>query len=1515
MYLSRKGVIFTIDALLAFMIILSLYILTINIDTTPLVLSSNYEELHYQAEDAAQLLSLSKGTQLPESTKQEILSSTNITAQNLDESLLDIIGRLWAEGHSTLAENVTYGYLSSVFPQDINFEFSITSEDITYLIASRGDLDLSEHVTSASRIVSGYKTNTTGRGYVARLNIESIHSQLFTDYIYFGGYVGEGNITSYIDLPQDFDSLINITMELNVYENFRLSLNDQPAGIYYNGSMGGGYMRSDKWTLNNSYYNYIQPGRNNISINFISDNFGYIAGGYIALTYNVSNIALADTSANNTVSDVLYLPGITGLINLYDSFYIPGNLTELNISLSILNNYTLYVKIADQEVYSTNNTGIHIIDNSTISQFFESYNTNLSLKTIPIRIGMRNVTGLSQGSDVVLVTDVSGSMGFNWPWSTDDDDNGTDRMSLAIKLDKNFVNTILGNDGQMVGLVSYESSTDSVISLTDDQTTLDNEIDGYNASGGTCICCGINSAGNLLTPDITYDRLITAGDTWNYTNIAPAPDGLDYNWSDYNYSLESMWSTGNAVLGTDNISGILINTIIDPSSNPNESYMDLWDGYMETPQFNGTTFFCGFNSTDNTPELSGSNDGWDWWRDYVGDSTSDHSRFGDPEGITDYDTNTGSGVYRYDGLSDRTQLEVIIGDDGNSPDNVIDSAAFGVEFYIPQYAIDIINNNGSANYSFLWYADDLDDDLEEGAWIKARFGNSTDMNWLGSDLDHGADAIFEDSSNEVWALVDEHKKGWDGYYYGTFSENISEYINGSGWYYIDFGAKVDWADSDSNGKGSNEGLGAYFRNISFVVSNATDYFVADLWEKNCSPSSSSECVTFSALNYTANTFGLSGAQDGWDWADNPFTDYNNMPESFTIHGDPNGASDQITAGSISVKIGGFDTGYSEYIASGAWGIDFNITTQQYDMISSGAELHIGFDWTVDDEDNDLEEFAWIKARIDYNSTSNYLGRNLDNMSDETNEVWASSTSPSSGFAPDPNSGHFSQDITEYVAGSGKYYLSLGGIVDWVNRSGTKSDNEGIEILFDNICLKLVNSSGTDTYYFRKHFNITNMTEMKLLLNLLADGYANVYINGNLVHEQSHDDTPAKYWNSEEIVIRTSNLVIGDNVIAVELVNPNVSAKFDLELILTDLRNKFIIVMSDGAATTSCAAQSTGSSSVDAIKAACDLHRDYGVIIHAIGFGSESDAFTMRGIADCGRGDYYLSNDAQQLILIYESIANALVRYDSQVATLTGDFSNIILYPISNISYSYIQESSENYGNITLDMESGLFSSFSGDDIDMPFKRGQLMVPNNTHVSQAKVISYSSEWWTDEINISSDITSNGSVIYSLYDYNSLYQSLGDPFIIDIPLQYISSGKYNYVNVRTGLDPNNPKGGSPDNKIIYKLKVRSYVDYGEVFTESEGCIWEVEFYDATTTNITVPSDYSGSDLCYYTNSSQTLTTDDAYIDAAYRLFETLDNNMDHRLDVVLISDNINFRPSFISDIPWLWGPIVTTLSIGD
>ena len=152
MFKQRKGFIFTMDALLALMIILSIYIISQDIDNSKLILTSNYEEYHYKAEDVTQLLSLASGRTLDESVRMTLINSTNITSANLDESLLDIIGRLWAEGHNSLAENITFDYLDSVLPKTINFELSITSEDINYIIASRGNLNQSDYIASASRL-------------------------------------------------------------------------------------------------------------------------------------------------------------------------------------------------------------------------------------------------------------------------------------------------------------------------------------------------------------------------------------------------------------------------------------------------------------------------------------------------------------------------------------------------------------------------------------------------------------------------------------------------------------------------------------------------------------------------------------------------------------------------------------------------------------------------------------------------------------------------------------------------------------------------------------------------------------------------------------------------------------------------------------------------------------------------------------------------------------------------------------------------------------------------------------------------------------------------------------------------------------------------------------------------------------------------------------------------------------------------------------------------------------------
>ena len=132
-------------------------------------------------------------------------------------------------------------------------------------------------------------------------------------------------------------------------------------------------------------------------------------------------------------------------------------------------------------------------------------------------------------ADVVLITDVSGSMGWrfdaDWvagtPRQCDDpnlQDPSTERLSVAKCLDKDFVHEILNISGNEMGLVSYYSVTDSVDPLTTDELSLNNSIDAYSAGGGTCICCGINSAKDELIKNLKVTQIINSGSNWNYTN-------------------------------------------------------------------------------------------------------------------------------------------------------------------------------------------------------------------------------------------------------------------------------------------------------------------------------------------------------------------------------------------------------------------------------------------------------------------------------------------------------------------------------------------------------------------------------------------------------------------------------------------------------------------------------------------------------------------------------------------------------------------------------------------------------------------------------------------------------------------------------------------------------------------------------------------------------------------------------------------------------------------------------------
>jgi hypothetical protein len=164
-----------------------------------------------------------------------------------------------------------------------------------------------------------------------------------------------------------------------------------------------------------------------------------------------------------------------------------------------------------------------------------SYNVNGSLVSISLkRTGgsqkvqsqseETEVTGIVE-TDIISVVDLSGSMrtcngvvraccnaSLNGTFSlgecsninSNKKDNCTticggiwvDKLDSAQQANKELINILLESEGSRIGLVGYNTTVvaSASLNLTNDISQLNNKIDSWQASGTTCICCGINEA-------------------------------------------------------------------------------------------------------------------------------------------------------------------------------------------------------------------------------------------------------------------------------------------------------------------------------------------------------------------------------------------------------------------------------------------------------------------------------------------------------------------------------------------------------------------------------------------------------------------------------------------------------------------------------------------------------------------------------------------------------------------------------------------------------------------------------------------------------------------------------------------------------------------------------------------------------------------------------------------------------------------------------------------------------------
>jgi len=377
------------------------------------------------------------------------------------------------------------------------------------------------------------------------------------------------------------------------------------------------------------------------------------------------------------------------------------------------------------------------------------------------------------------------------------------------------------------------------------------------------------------------------------------------------------------------------------------------------------------------------------------------------------------------------------------------------------------------------------------------------------------------------------------------------------------------------------------------------------------------------------------------------------------------------------------------------------------------------------------------------------------------------------------------------------------------------------------------------------------------------------------------------------------------------------------------RQKFVIVMSDGIPTHTCQAASgcegtrdgtpgkeglwlgwgagcygglddcdvndCWCASQNANWSSCRLRNEMNAKVYAIGFGPVSNCDmankTLQNIANCGQGKYYTSQDPNVLQDIYTNIAQEILElgFVEQVANISGIFNKTILYPDSYIYFNY--ETETPYG-LVITTESEEF----GNEISI----GNFSIPQDSEVMEAIAVSYSGPRWTDRVSI---LNETWQEIFDLSSYGGDYLELGDPYFIYIPKEKIKKDQ-NEIKITTGISPTNSSGGSPFNKIIYTI-IKQALGYSPIVASSQGCTWNIEFYDFTNITINVPQNYSEDNTCYFTNEKIVYNENDAITNAVHNLLESLDLNSDGRVDSKFSEQDLQISSSEIAGIPYTYG----------
>ncbi len=508
----KKGVFFIIDAILASSIIIAVLLLihSYYINEAPTT------TINYFAQDLSRVLSTITVGETNNSYIRELIDSGTI--DKLNNTILEQIGEFWAENKTILAQNIFRNVTNNLIPNTFGFGVWVNND----LLYEKNSLsNKKDSLISYRRIISGIAKDKPTESFSSKVIFSGSTTKTILAYAYFGGFVGDGVISQYIVLPDNYTSVNEAYMEFAVSSDFDLEINGINSGTYPNKETNE--LMADKYNISSIYYTNFIAGLNKIKITFLNAS-KFIGGGFFKVSVNstdISYIPYTYDTTNNIVTKKFYLSGVDGVINIYSSFYVPGDLNLIEMSLNYSTNFPLFVNFGNVTVYNGSSTGIVnvVVSNSTISNVFNSDYSSLSRKTVPLRIGhftTDKVGDFARRTDTFIATDVSTSMDIE----DVPDAPGQSRLDVAKTVEKNFVDFVFNKSLQnRLGLVTYHSSVEpgQSLDLTNNNVTLKNKIDGYQTkSVNTCFSCAIKFA---------QDKIVAQGDPAKKWSIILMSDG------------------------------------------------------------------------------------------------------------------------------------------------------------------------------------------------------------------------------------------------------------------------------------------------------------------------------------------------------------------------------------------------------------------------------------------------------------------------------------------------------------------------------------------------------------------------------------------------------------------------------------------------------------------------------------------------------------------------------------------------------------------------------------------------------------------------------------------------------------------------------------------------------------------------------------------------------------------------------------------------------------------------------